>query len=244
MSKIAVVAGGAKNLGGLISKSLGADGYGVVVHYNSPSTKEAALSTVHEIKSKQGQAWAVQADLTKVAKVEELFAFAKDKGKVYLAVNTVGKVLKKPIAETSETDYDSMFNINSKAAFFFIKSAGAALEEGGSIVSIVTALLAAFTPFYATYQGSKAPVEFFTKSAAKELMEKKITVNAVAPGPMDTPFFYPQESDDAVAYHKSQGLGGRLTKIEDVLPLIKLLTTGQHWITGQVIYTNGGYTAK
>lgn len=89
-------------------------------------------------------------------------------GKLDLAVNTVGKVLKKPLVEISEAEYDSMFATNSKANFFFIQEAAKNLNDGGAIISIVTSLLGAFTGFYSTYQGSKAPVEWFTKAAAKE----------------------------------------------------------------------------
>lgn len=84
------------------------------------------------------------------------------------AINTVGKVLKKPLTEISEQEYDAMFNANSKANFFFIQDAAKNLNDGGAIISIVTSLLGAFTGFYSSYQGSKAPVEWFTKAAAKE----------------------------------------------------------------------------
>lgn len=87
-----------------------------------------------------------------------------------------------------------------------LREAAKSVEEGGSIVTIVTSLLAAFTGFYTSYAGSKAPVEHFTRGVAKELAGKRINVNAVGPGPMDTPFFYPQESPEAVEFHKSESL--------------------------------------
>ncbi|OXG53238.1 short-chain dehydrogenase/reductase SDR [Cryptococcus neoformans] len=136
-----------------------------------------------------------------------------------------------------------MFLVNSKCAFFFIKHAARSLNEEGTIISLVTSLLGAFAPDYSTYQGSKAPVEWFTKSAAKELQPKNIRVNCVAPGPMDTPFFYGQETEDAVAYHKSQALTGRLTDIKDIAPLVEFLCKDK-WITGQIIFSNGGYTTR
>ena len=85
-----------------------------------------------------------------------------------IAINTVGKVLKKPISETIEAEYDLMFAVNSKAGFFFIKETIDGVKDGGCIISLVTSLLGAFAPGYATYQGSKSPVEWFTKSAVKE----------------------------------------------------------------------------
>lgn len=76
--------------------------------------------------------------------------------------------------------------INSKAAFFILKAAAAHIADDGKIITIVTALLGAFTGFYTSYAGSKAPVEHFTRGVCKELMERRVSVNNVAPGPMDT----------------------------------------------------------
>lgn len=244
MSKIAVIAGGGKNLGALISKSLAKDGYSIVVHYNSESSKAESEATIKEIISAGGNAWGFQADLTKVDEIGKLFAIAKSKGKITVAINTAGKVLKKPILDVTEKEYDDMFNVNSKISFFFIQHALKNIEDGGSIITIVTSLLAAYTPLYSTYQGSKAPVDYFTKAASKEAMSRNILVNAIAPGPMDTPFFYAQETEDAIAFHKSSAAQGRLTKIEDIVPIVDLLVKGQHWINGQTIYSNGGYTSK
>jgi NAD(P)-dependent dehydrogenase (short-subunit alcohol dehydrogenase family) len=243
--KAVVVGAGAKNLGGLISKTLGAEGANVVVHYNSDITKPAADETVKVVKTAGGDAFAIQGDLTKVSEVVRLFDEAVNRfGPVDVAVNTVGKVLKKPFVETTEQDYDSMFAINSKAAYFFIQEAGKRMNDGGKIITIVTSLLAAFTGLYSTYAGSKAPVEHFTRAAAKEFGPRGISVNNVAPGPMDTPFFYPAETPDSIAYHKSASMNGKLTDIKDIVPIVKFLATDGWWITGQTIFANGGYTAR
>ncbi len=243
--KVVVVGGGAKNLGGLISRSFGADGAKVVVHYNSDATKAAADETVKAVKAAGGDAFAIQGDLTRPANVAALFEQARSRfGGVDIAINTVGKVLRKPIVETTEEEYDSMFDINAKAAYFFIKEAGRNLNDNGKIITIVTSLLAAFTDGYSTYAGGKAPVEHFTRAAAKEFGPRGISVTAVGPGPMDTPFFYGQETPERVAYHKSQSLNGELTKIEDIVPIVKFLATDGWWITGQTIFANGGYTTR
>ncbi len=153
-------------------------------------------------------------------------------------------MLKKPFIETTEADYDEMFAVNAKTAYFFIQEAGRRLNDYGKVVTIVTSLLAAFTGFYSTYAGSKAPVEHFTRAATKEFGSRGISVNNVAPGPMDTPFFYPAESGDAVAFHRSQSMNGQLTKIEDIVPIVKFLVADGWWITGQTIFANGGYTTR
>jgi NAD(P)-dependent dehydrogenase (short-subunit alcohol dehydrogenase family) len=243
--KVAVIGAGAKNLGALISRTLGAEGASVVVHYNSDATKEPAEDTVAAIKKGGGQAFMIQGELTKVSEVVRLFDETTRRfGKPDIAVNTVGKVLKKPFVDTTEAEYDSMFAINSKAAYFFIQEAGKTLNDGGKIVTIVTSLLAAFTGLYSTYAGSKAPVEHFTRAAAKEFGSRGISVNTVAPGPMDTPFFYPAESKDSIEYHKSASVNGKLTDIKDIAPIVKFLVTEGWWITGQTIFANGGYTTR
>ena len=245
VGKSAVVAAGAKNLGGLISTSLAEKGVNVALHYNSPATEPDADKTVAAVHDAGVKAIKVQGDLTKPGNVNALFDAAVDAfGGVDIAINTVGKVLRKPIVETSEAEYDSMFDINAKAAYFFLQQAGKRLNDGGSVITIVTALLAAFTDGYSTYAGAKSPVEHFTRAAAKEFAARGISVNNVAPGPMDTPFFYGEETPERVAFHKSQAMGNRLTQIEDIAPLVVFLADEGHWVTGQTIFANGGYTAR
>ncbi len=243
--KTALVAGGAKNLGGLLSRRLAAAGAKVVVHYHGAGAKSDADATVADVQGAGGEAFAIQGDFTKVADVERVFEAAKARfGGLDVAVNTVGKVLKKPLTEVTETEYDEMAAVNAKTAFFFIREAGKHLNDGGKICTIVTSLLSAYTGLYATYAGGKAPVEHYTRAASKEFGPRGISVTAVGPGPMDTPFFYGQETPEAVAYHKSASALGGLTKIEDIAPLVLFLVTDGWWITGQTIFANGGYTTR
>nr|WP_295864103.1 SDR family oxidoreductase [uncultured Chitinophaga sp.] len=243
--KVVLIAGGAKNLGGLLSRELAKKGAKIVIHYNSDSTKADADKTLEDIKGAGGEAILFQSDLTNVDNIRTLFNEARKQwGGIDIAINTVGKVLKKPFSDTTEAEYDSMFDINSKVAYFFIQEAGKQINDNGKICTIVTSLLAAFTGLYSTYAGGKAPVEHYTRAASKEYGARGISVTAVAPGPMDTPFFYGQETDDAVAYHKSASALGGLTKIEDIAPLVEFLVTDGWWITGQTIFANGGYTTR
>ena len=249
--KVALIAGGAKNLGGLVARDLARQGASAIaIHYNSPTSRADAEATVAAIESMGARAIALQADLTTASAVEQLFAdTVAAVGRPDIAINTVGKVLKKPFADISEAEYDEMTAVNSKSAFFFLKEAGRHINDHGKIVTLVTSLLGAFTPFYAAYAGTKAPVEHFTRAAAKEFGTRGISVTAIGPGPMDTPFFYGQEGEDAVAYHKSAAALSTfsptgLTHIEDVVPLIRHLVSDGWWITGQTLLINGGYTTK
>ncbi|MGO4450465.1 SDR family oxidoreductase [Phyllobacterium sp. TAF24] len=249
--KTVLIGGGAKNLGGLIARDLAAQGAkAIAIHYNSAATQAAADETVAAVKAAGADAISFQRDLTTAAAVEKLFEDTKAKfGAIDIAINTTGKVLKKPFTEITEAEYDEMFAINSKAAFFFIKEAGKHLSDNGKLVTLVTSLLGAFTPFYAAYAGAKAPIEHFTRAASKEYGERGISVSAIGPGPMDTPFFYPAEGADAVAYHKTAAALSAFTKtgltdIQDIVPFIRFLVTDGWWITGQTILINGGYTTK
>lgn len=243
--KVVLIAGGGKNLGGLLSRNFAAKGSKIAIHYNSDSSKAASEETLQAVKAAGGDGFLYQGDLTKVENITKFFDETISKfGGIDVAINTAGMVLKKPFAETSEKEYDKMFDINSKLAYFFIKEAGQKLNDNGKICTIVTSLLAAYTGMYSTYAGAKAPVEHFTRMASKEFGERGISVTAVGPGPMDTPFFYGQESEDAVEYHKSASALGGLTDINDIAPLIEFLVTEGWWITGQTIFANGGYTTR
>lgn len=249
--KTVIIAGGAKNLGGLIARDLAQHGAkAIAIHYNSEGTKAEAEKTLAAVRAAGAEAFAFQRDLTTATAMEKLFADATAAiGRPDIAINTVGKVLKKPIAEISEKEYDEMSAINAKSAFFFLKEAGKHLNDNGKICTLVTSLLGAFTPFYAAYAGTKAPVEHFTRAASKEFGARGISVTAIGPGPMDTPFFYPAEGEDAVAYHRSAAALSNfsktgLTDIQDIVPYIRFMVSEGWWMTGQTILVNGGYTTK
>lgn len=156
--KVVLIAGGAKNLGGLIACDLAQQGAkAVVIHYNSASTRANAEATASAVRAAGTEAIMLQADLTRAAAVEKLFANAiAAVGRPDIAINTVGKVLKKPIVDITEAEFDEMSAVNAKLAFFFLKEAGKHVNDHGKVVTLVTSLLGAFTPFYASYAGTSA----------------------------------------------------------------------------------------
>ena len=168
--KTVLVTGGAKNLGGLIARDLAAHGAkAIAIHYNSAASKADADATVAALQAAGAKAVALQGDLTSAAAMEKLFADAiAAVGKPDIAINTVGKVLKKPFTEISEAEYDEMSAVDAKSAFFFLREAGKHVNDNGKICTLVTSLLGAYTPYYAAYAGTKAPVEHFTRAASKE----------------------------------------------------------------------------
>ena len=244
-NKVVLIAGGGKNLGGLMSRTFAKKGAKIAIHFNSDSSKAESEETLTAVKAAGGDGFLYQADLTQVENITKFFDATIEKfGGIDVAINTAGMVLKKAYLETTEKDYDKMFDINSKIAYFFIQEAGKKLNDNGKICTIVTSLLAAYTGLYSTYAGGKAPVEHFTRMGSKEFGGRGISVTAVGPGPMDTEFFYGQESSEAVEYHKSASALGGLTQIEDIVPIVEFLVTDGWWITGQTIFANGGYTTR
>ena len=249
--KNVLIAGGAKNLGGLISRDLAGQGAtAVAVHYNSEGSRAAADETAAAVRALGAEAFLFQGDLTTAAAVTQLWTDAKSAmGTVDIAINTTGMVIKKPFGDITEDDFDKIFAINAKTAFFFMQEAGKHLADGGKLPTLVTSLLGAFTGYYSVYAGSKAPVEHFTRAASKEFGERGISVTAVAPGPMETPFFYGQESAESADYNQnaadlSKFTATGLTDPADIVTLVRYLVSEGWWITGQTILANGGYTTK
>lgn len=152
---VVLIAGGGKNLGGLLSRNFAAKGAKIAIHYNSESSKAEAEKTLAEVQESGAEAFLFQGDLTQVAIVSRFFDETIAKfGGVDIAINTVGMVLKKPFAETTEAEYDTMFGVNAKSAYFFLQEAGKKINDNGKICTIVTSLLAAYTGLYSTYAGA------------------------------------------------------------------------------------------
>ena len=240
--KVAIVTGASKNLGAETSIYLGSVGANVIVHHFSDNSKEDALQVVEKIKASGSNAKLVQADLRKVSEIKRLFDEAESAfGGVDILVNTTGTMLKKPAADVLEEEYDQMFNIHTKTAFFLLSEASNRLKDGGRIVNISTTLTSVTTGLYSVYAGAKAASEQFVKMIAKEIGSRGITVNSIAPGPLNTSFFYPVENDHSIDYLKHMSVQNRLGEVSDVLPMIKFLTSPEAgWVTAQTIRVNGG----
>lgn len=151
-------------------------------------------------------------------------------------------VLRKNLAEISMDEYNKMFSINVTASFLFLREAERKVAENGAVVMLTTSLLGAYTDGYSVYQAAKSAVYWMTKTASKET-KKKITYNCISPGPMDTPFLYGQENEQRVGFFKTQAVCGRLTEVEDIVPIIKFIVKDGKWMTGQNLYANNGFTA-
>lgn len=242
----AIITGGTKNLGAETATELAKLGTNLFLHYRSNPEEAQKFQAELTKQYNDIKVEIYQGDLTKAQDVTDLFKAAKNafpKG-IDIAINNIGQVIKKPITEFTEEEFDSLDLKNNKVAFFFIKEAGLNLNDNGRIVSLTTSLLAAYTEYYGGYQGTKAGVEFYSKAASKELHSRGITSNCVSPGPMETPFLINSEQKESVEFFKTVGLHGKLTQTGDIVPIIRFLVTEGTWITGQNIFASGGFTAR
>lgn len=240
--KVAIITGSPQNLGRAIAERLAGMGADIVVNYHSDARREQAEQAADALRAYGGQVLVAQADVTQVNDVRWLFDRTTDSfGRVDILINNAGLIVKKPLADTTDEDFDRCFAVNTKACFLTMREAARRMENDGRIVNIITTLVAATIPFYSVYAASKGAVEHLTKGLAKELGARGITVNNVGPGPLNTSFYYPVEDERAIAMAKSLSVANRLGEIDEVVPLVAFLCAPEAaWITAQTIRPNGG----
>ncbi len=238
--KIALVTGAAKGIGRAIVLRLAKDGAAVVVNYSG--SRQQAQETVGLIELGGGRATAVQADVSKVGDVKRLFDACFEKfGRLDILVNNAGIMFTKPVVEVGEEEFDRLFAVNVKGAFFCCQEAGKRMAEGGRIINLSSSTTALMLPGYAAYVATKGAVEQFSHVLAKELGPKKITVNVVSPGPTDTELFSQDKSEEQKQRYGQMAALGRLGQPQDIANVVALLAgEDAHWITGQNIRANGG----
>jgi NAD(P)-dependent dehydrogenase (short-subunit alcohol dehydrogenase family) len=240
--KVAIVTGGTANLGKLFAQTLADDGADVMVHYNSPSRADEAAEVVGDLQGRGVQAATYQADLTDISHIAALVdATIEQLGHWDILVNTAGLIIRKPLVETTEDDYDRSFAINAKIPYFFMREAYNKMADDGRIINLVTTQVAVTAATYSAYAGSKAPVEHFTKAFSKEIGPRGVTVNCIAPGPQKTSFFYNAENDETIAWLSGMTISGDLGDPVDIVPVVRFLADpATRWVTAQTVYVNGG----
>jgi NAD(P)-dependent dehydrogenase (short-subunit alcohol dehydrogenase family) len=240
--RVAIVTGGTANLGKLFAEALADDHLDVVVHYNSPRRAEQAAETVGDLEGRGVQAISYQGDLTDIANITKLVGATIERfGRWDVLVNTSGIIIRKPLAETTEEEFDESFAINTKIPYFFMREAFDKMADDGRIINMVTTQVAVTAATYSAYAGSKAPVEHFSKAFAKEIGPRGVTVNCIAPGPQKTNFFYNAENDETIAWLSGMTISGDLGDPVDVVPVMRFLAAPEtRWVTAQTVYVNGG----
>jgi 3-oxoacyl-[acyl-carrier protein] reductase len=241
--KVAVVTGASKGIGAASAKALAAAGAAVVVNYASDA--KGAEAVVAAIKAKGGKALAVKADVSKPAEVTRLFDEAKRAfGRVDVLVNNAGIYKFVPIEEVTEEEFHREFNINVLGALLATKEAvkhfGA---EGGSIINLSSVVSTKGFPSASIYSATKSSLDAITRALAVELGPRKIRVNAVAPGLIETEGTHGMGAIGS-DFEKMAVAGtplGRLGQPDDIARTVVFLASdASGWVTGERIVTAGG----
>ncbi len=241
--KVAIVTGASKGIGAAIAEQLAGEGAAVVVNY--ASSKAGADRVVAAIKSKGGKAVAVQADLSKPADIQRLFAEGKKAfGRLDVLVNNAGIYEFAPLEAVTPEHFHKMFDLN---VLGLVLASKAAVEHfgpgGGSIINISSVVATAAPANTSVYSATKAAVDAVTRSLAKELGPRKVRVNSINPGMVET------EGVQAAGLHngdfrkqiESQTPLGRIGQPDDIAPTaVFLASDDSRWITGETLTIAGG----
>lgn len=239
--KVAVVTGGSRGIGRAIALELARRGAKVVVNYHK--SPEAAEAVVSEIQASGGQAAMFQADVADPAAAQNLIKFAIETfGDLHILVNNAGITRDKLIMMITEEDWDAVLNTNLKSTFICSKAAIKHMirKRAGRIINIASVAGQMGNPGQTNYSASKAGQIGFTKALAREVAGRNITVNAVAPGFVDTEILLAMPPETLEAALKFVPLG-RKGQPEEIAYAVAFLASDQAaYITGQVLGVDGG----
>ena len=241
--KVAIVTGASKGIGAGIAKGLAAEGAAVVVNY--ASSKEGADRVVEEITDSGGKAIAIQGDVSKAADVRRIFAETKKAyGQLDVLVNNAGIYQFAPLGEITEEQFHRQFNTNVLGLILATQEAAKHFgADGGSVINIGSTVSTLAPPASAVYTATKGAVDAVTHVLAKELGPKKIRVNSINPGIVET------EGVHAIGIigsefqksFESQTPLGRIGQPEDIAPIaVFLASSDSGWLTGETLLASGG----
>jgi len=247
-NKIALVTGGSRGLGRDMALALAAKGHDLVITYHA--NQPAAEEVLDDIRALGRQATAIQLDTSNIA------SFAAFKGALsdYLAanyqrttfnylINNAGTALYAPITETTEAQMDAVFNIHFKGVFFLTQQLLPLLNDGGGIVNISSGLTRLSMPGSSVYASVKTAIETLSRYMAKELGARKIRVNVVAPGAIETDFGGGRVRDNKAINDQIAGITalGRVGLPTDIGPVVAFLCSDEAgWVNAQRIEVSGG----
>jgi 3-oxoacyl-[acyl-carrier protein] reductase len=242
-NKVAVVTGASKGIGADIAKGLAAEGAAVVVNY--ASSKEGADRVVDEIKAAKGKAIAVQADVAKEADVKRLFdETTKAFGQVDILVNNAGIYQFAALDEITEEQFHRMFNTNVLGLLLATREAARHFNGGGgSVINVGSAVTELHPPTSAVYTATKGAVDAITLVLANELGPRKVRVNSINPGVVNTEGTQTAGimGSDFEANAVAKTPLGRYAEPGDITPVAVFLASGDsRWLTGETIVASGG----
>jgi 3-oxoacyl-[acyl-carrier protein] reductase len=234
--KTAIVTGASQGIGLAVAKRFFNDGANLVLTY-LPDDGQADR-VIEQIGATGDRVLIAAGDLRQPDFVGRLFDQAERRfGALNIVAAIAGVNLSRPVVDTTEEDYDRVFSINTRATFRIFREAARKVSDGGRIIGVSSNMVLQGRAGHALYAASKAAVEQFVRTLAKELGARGITVNAIAPGPTDTAMVSQLSRDTAPAITPLARLG-QPTDIADVIGFVA--SDDARWITGQIIGVNGG----
>jgi 3-oxoacyl-[acyl-carrier protein] reductase len=241
--KVAVVTGASKGIGASIAEHLAAEGASVVVNYST--SKSGADAVVKRIAEKGGKAIAVQGDVSKITDVQRLFAETKKAfGTLDVLVNNAGIYRFAPLGEVTEGEFHNIFNTNVLGMILATKEATKYFNgEGASVINIGSAITEMTPPDSVIYTATKGAVDSVTRVLAKELGPKKIRVNSINPGGVETEGTHTMGviGGDFEKTMVAQTPLGRIGQPEDIAPVaVFLASADSSWLTGEILLASGG----
>jgi len=242
-NKVAVVTGSSKGIGAGIAKGLAAEGAAVVVNY--ASSKEGAERVVSEIKAKGGKAIAVHGDVAKAKDVQRLFAETKKAfGRLDVLVNNAGVYEFAPLEQVTEEQFHHMFDTNVLGLILATQEAAKHFgAEGGSVINIGSVASSLTAPTTSVYTATKGAVDAVTRTLAKELGPRKIRVNSINPGVVETEGAHAAGviGSDFQKGFEAQTPLGRIAQPSDIAPVaVFLASEDSAWVTGETLLASGG----
>lgn len=241
--KVAIITGASKGIGASIAKHFAQEGAVIVVNY--VSSKQGADKVVSEIISKGGKAIAVQADVSKPAEIDRLFAETKKVfGKLDILVNNAGIYEFSPIEDVTEEHFHKQFDLNVLGLIFASKAAAKHFgPEGGSIINISSSASTFAPPNTAVYSATKGAVDTATKVLANELGPRNIRVNSINPGMVETEGVHAGGFSEGEFRKQLEARTplGRIGQVEDIAPAAVFFASADSaWITGETLAIAGG----
>jgi 3-oxoacyl-[acyl-carrier protein] reductase len=236
----ALITGSSRGIGAATAQRLARDGYAVTV--NCVQNRDAAASVVRDIEAAGGQAIWVQADVSEPAAVRRLFdEHERAFGGLDVVVANAGVMRLAPFGQMSDADFDRMIAVNAKGSFNTLREAAQRTRDGGRIITLSSSITELRTATYGPYAATKAAQELYASILANELQGRQISVNAMAPGVVNTTLFTDGKTQEQIAGFVQRTPLQRLGEPTDIADAIAALCRPDGaWVNGQTVFANGG----